>query len=88
MSLTYDPAALAEVPQNQLARAKKKIEWLWHNRAHVRHERLRHELNPFLKIRTGDLRIIYTFDADSDDMKIRVVGMRDDIYERVATNSE
>ena len=82
MPLRYDPDALDGLPSNQLGRARTKIEWLWANRAAVNHEQLRHDLNPFYKRRAGDLRIIYTYDEESDEMVIWLVGLRDDIYER------
>ena len=88
MSLSYDPEAIDGVPKNQLSRLKKKIEWLWRNRAGIVHKRLKHDLNVFYTIRTGDLRIINTFDPDADDMRIRLVGMRNDVYERAASLTE
>jgi mRNA-degrading endonuclease RelE of RelBE toxin-antitoxin system len=59
-----------------------KIEWLWTNRRSVKHFPLSGNLSRFSKRRVGKYRIIYTYEPNSDDMVIRLVGLRDDIYSR------
>jgi mRNA interferase RelE/StbE len=80
MSLLYDPDALASIPSNDIDRVMKKIDWLWLNREFVTHESLSENLSGFYKRRLGKYRIIYTYDNDSDDMVIRLAGLRDTIY--------
>lgn len=84
MALRIDPEALEGVPHNLRQRATDKLRWLWDNRADIRHEQLRHQLNPYYKLRTGSLRIIYTWDQDDDDLRVLLVGLRDDVYERAS----
>jgi mRNA interferase RelE/StbE len=80
MSLLYDPDALVSIPHNDIDRVMKKIDWLWLNREFVTHESLSENLSEFYKRRLGKYRIIYTYDNDSDDMVIRLAGLRDTIY--------
>lgn len=80
MSLLYDPDALVSIPYNDIDRVLKKIDWLWLNREFVTHESLSENLSGLYKRRLGKYRIIYTYDNDSDDMVIRLAGLRDTIY--------
>ena len=58
----------------------KKIDWLWLNREYVTHQPLSENLSEFYKRRVGKYRILYTYDNDSDDMVIYLLGLRDTIY--------
>lgn len=80
MSLLFDPDALTSVPRSDVDRIMKKIDWLWLNREYVTHETLSENLSGFYKRRLGKYRILYTYDNDSNDMVIRLVGLRDTIY--------
>jgi len=80
MSLLFDPDAFASVPRSDTDRIMKKIDWLWLNREYVTHEPLSENLSGFYKRRLGKYRIVYTYDNDSDNMVVRLVGLRDTIY--------
>ncbi len=84
MSLLYHPEALAGIPRDRTTstQLKVKIGWLWRNRHGVRHLPLSGDLAGFYKRRAGKYRIIYTFDADRDEMVIRLIGPRDTIYKQ------
>ena len=84
MALRYDPSAFDDVPVSERSRLIRKCEWLWTNRHLLTHSSLRYDLNPFLKWEVGNYRIIYTYDDESDDIVIRLVGHRRDIYKRAA----
>ncbi len=81
MGLSYHPNALAAIQQQDANRLKNKIEWLWANRNLVNHFPLSENLSGFFKRRVGRYRIIYSYDPNPDDMVIRLVGLRDDIYQ-------
>ena len=80
MGLSFDPDALDSVPQQDAPRLKSKIDWLWANREVVNHFPLSENLSGFYKRRVGKYRIIYSFDANPDEMVIHKIGLRDDIY--------
>ena len=80
MGLKFHQDALAGIPRQDASRLKNKIDWLWHNRSIVKHTPLKEELSGFFKKRLGKYRIIYTYDPDPDDMVIRKVGRREEIY--------
>jgi mRNA interferase RelE/StbE len=80
MSLLFDPEAFASAPRKDVERLMKKIDWLWLNREYVTHELLSENLSGFYKRRLGKYRIMYTYDNESDDMVICLVGLRDTIY--------
>lgn len=82
MALRFHPEALTGIPDKDAERLKARIDWLWANRLAVQHHPLRANLSGFYKRRVGDYRIIYTWDANPDDMVIRLVGTRDEIYDR------
>ena len=84
MTLRYDDDAFADVPRSELQRLVRKTEWLWSNRAVLNHTFLTEKLNPFMRWRVGDYRIIYTFDRERDHLVIRLVGHRRDVYNRAA----
>ncbi|MCH8826639.1 MAG: type II toxin-antitoxin system RelE/ParE family toxin [Chloroflexi bacterium] len=81
MGLLYHPDALKGLPPQDAKRIKDKIDWLWANRYVVNHFPLRENLSGFYKRRIGRYRIIYTYDSNPDDMVVRLVGSRDDIYD-------
>lgn len=80
MPLFYVPHALDDIPSCDTDRLKRKIDWLWINRAYVKHECLHGNFSGFYKRRLGNYRIIYTYDETADDMIIHLVGLRDSIY--------
>ncbi len=80
MPLLYDDDALSDVPAQDLQRIVEKAEWLWVYRQAVTHHPLRHNLSGFYKRRAGNYRIIYTYDTELDELVIRLVGTRDDVY--------
>jgi mRNA interferase RelE/StbE len=82
MGLLFHPDALASIPQKDAERTKEKVDWLWANRHIVHHSPLRENLSGFCKRRVGQYRIIYTYDADQDNMVVCLVGSRDDIYKK------
>ena len=79
--LRFDPDALSGVGKSEGERILKKIESLWSNRRIVVHHPLRHELSGFFKRVVGKYRIVYSYDDNSDDMVIHLVGTRDTIYQ-------
>ncbi len=80
MALLFNPEILSYFPPKDVKRLMKKIDWLWLKREYVTHEYLSENLSGFYKKRVGKYRIIYTYDNESDDMKIHLVGPRDTIY--------
>ena len=80
MALLFDPAAFTDIPKHHLGRLMRKIDWLWVNRMVIRHHQLSENLIGFYKRRLGKYRILYSYDSDSDDMVIYLVGLRDTIY--------
>ncbi len=80
MGLRFHADALTGVRQVDAKRVKDKVEWLWEHRAAIDHHSLKGKLSGFYKRRLGKYRIINTFDPNVDDLVIRRVGMRDDIY--------
>ena len=82
MGLLYHPDALKGLLPQDAKRIKDKIDWLWANRRVVNHFPLRENLSGWYKRRIARFRIIYTYDANPDDMVICLVGSRDDIYNR------
>ena len=84
MSLLYDPEAFLGVPKQDAKRLKNKTEWLWVHRKEIIHHSLTSNLSGYLKRTVGPYRIIYEYDKDTDDMVIRLVGLRDAIYDIAA----
>ncbi len=82
MGLLYHPDALEGLPPQDAKRIRDKIDWLWANRHAVNHTPLRENLSGWYKRRIGRYRIIYTYDSNPDDLVVRLVGSRDDIYDR------
>ena len=80
MPLSYHPDALKGVQPQDAKRLKDKIDWLWDNRDLVTHHPLKQNLVGYYKRRLSKYRILYTFDSTPDEMVIRRVGLRDDIY--------
>ncbi len=83
MPLRFDnDAFLPEIPSEDARRLIAKIEWLWNSRRLVTHHPLTGTLRGFYKRRLGKYRIIYTYEPNPDEMVIRLVGTRDDIYRK------
>lgn len=78
--LRFDPDAFSGIPQSESERILKKIQWLWDYRRIVMHHPLRHELSGYYKRLLGKYRIVYSYDENSDEMVIHLVGTRDSIY--------
>lgn len=81
MSLLYDPEAFSGLPKLESKRLKNKTEWLWVHRKEIIHHSLTSNLSGYFKRTLGAYRIIYEYDKDTDDMVIRMVGLRDTIYD-------
>ena len=79
--LRFDPEAFSGVGKFESERLLRKIEWLWENRRIVIHHPLRHDLSGYFKRVVGKYRVVYSYDDDSDDMVIYLVGTRDTIYQ-------
>lgn len=79
--LYFDPDAFSGVGKSEGERILKKIEWLWDNRRIVIHHPLRHDLSGFFKRVVGKYRVVYSYDDNSDNMVIYLVGTRDTIYQ-------
>ncbi len=82
MGLLFHPDALKGLSPQDARRIQDKIDWLWANRGAVNHFPLRENLSGFYKRRVGRYRVVYTYDSNPDDMVIRLVGSRDDIYRK------
>ncbi len=80
MPLKIDETALDGVAEKDKGRVLDKIEWLWENRVAVAHHPLKENLAGLYKKRFGKYRIIYTYDSNPDELIVRIVGTRDDIY--------
>jgi mRNA-degrading endonuclease RelE of RelBE toxin-antitoxin system len=89
MSLLYDPEAFSDIPKQDYKRLTNKAEWLWVHRKEIIHHPLSANLSGYFKRTVGTYRIIYDYDKEKDDIGfpiggcivIRVVGLRDTIYE-------
>ena len=84
MALLFHENALSGVPRQHAQRVIDKVQWLWANRRAVSHDPLGHNLSGFSKRRLGKFRIIYTYDDDSDEMIVHLVGTRDEIYKTLS----
>jgi mRNA-degrading endonuclease RelE of RelBE toxin-antitoxin system len=83
MPLRFDKDAfLAGIPQEDIRRLMARIEWLWANRRLVKHSPLSGQLRGLYKRRLGMYRIIYSYDPNPDELVIRLVGTRDEIYRK------
>lgn len=80
MGFAYAPDALGGVASNQITRIVKKIDWLWLHRREIVHVPLTGAFSGYFRLRVGDYRVIYTYDPDADDMYVRIIGHRKDIY--------
>ena len=80
MALRYDPNSFEKVPISERRRFIRKCEWLSANRQRLTHTLLRYDLNTLLKWEFGVYRILYTYDSDSDDLIIRLIAHRRDVY--------
>lgn len=83
MPLLFVPDALESVPNREMEPIKRKIDWLWVNRMVVTHLPLHGNLSGFFKRPWGKYRIIYSYDKVLDEMVIRLVGLRDSIYQDI-----
>ena len=84
MTLRFDEDSFAGLPKRETERLLKKAEWIWENREVLTHTGLRHDLNPFLRWHVGDYRLIYTYDAESDEMFVHLGAHRRDVYQQAS----
>ncbi len=80
MPLFFAPKAFYNIPQNEMGRLERKINWLWVNRKIVTHMALHGDMKNFFKRPMGKYRIIYKYDEALDEMVVHLVGNRDSIY--------
>ena len=84
MPLLFSPDAFDGIPEHEAKLLMRKSEWLWDHRKEVTHFPLKANLNPYYKREIGDYRILYTYDIDTDEMVICLVGHRKNIYKRAS----
>lgn len=78
--LRFNPEAFSGISHPDGERILKKIERLWEYRSIDVHHPLRYELSGYYKRRLGKYRIVYSYDENTDEMIIHLVGTRDSIY--------
>ncbi len=84
MPLLFDGDAFKGLPKREADRLVKKAEWIWENREVVTHMLLRRDLHPFLVWPVGAYRLIYTYDAEFDEMIVDLGSHTRDIYQRAS----
>jgi mRNA interferase RelE/StbE len=79
----YEPEALADLEKltkSVCQRIVNKINWLAENFDQITPQPLTADLSSFFKLRVGDYRVIYEFDAEKRIIFIDRVGHRREIY--------
>lgn len=71
---------LEKITSTIQSRIIKKLLWLADNFDNIIPESLTANLSDFYKLRIGDYRVIYTFNADNQIITIHEIGHRRDIY--------
>jgi len=82
-NVEFTPAgldSLEELTSTIQERILRKIRWLSENFDDVTPQALSANLSGLFKLRVGDYRIIYSFDAEMEIITIHEVGHRRDIY--------
>jgi mRNA interferase RelE/StbE len=82
-NVEFTPAALdnlEELTSTIQSRILRKIRWLSENFDDVTPQALSADLSGLFKLRIGDYRVIYSFDAEIEMMTIHKVGHRRDVY--------
>ena len=82
MPLFFVPKAFDNIPDDEIDRLERKINWLWVNRKLVTHMALHGDMKGFFKRPMGKYRIIYEYNETQDEMIVHLVGNRDSIYKR------
>jgi mRNA interferase RelE/StbE len=72
--------SLEELTSTIQERILRKIRWLSENFDDVTPQALSANLSGLFKLRVGDYRVIYSFDAEMEIITIHKVGHRRDIY--------
>ncbi len=83
--IEFRPAALRgfkKLPRSAQQRISKAIDLLEENPRPPKAEFLQGQLSGYLRIRTGDYRIIYCIDDDARVISIVKIGDRKDIYKK------
>ncbi|MEB3216128.1 MAG: type II toxin-antitoxin system RelE/ParE family toxin [Nostocales cyanobacterium 94392] len=62
-------------------RILRKIRWLSENFEDITPQALGADLSDLFKLRVGDYRVIYSFDAETQIMTIHKAGHRRDVYD-------
>ncbi len=71
---------MAGLDQTVAQRVLTKIRWLAENLNVITPIRLTGKLRNICKLRVGDWRVFYEYQADADRMVIRAVGNRREVY--------
>lgn len=82
-NVEFTPAGLdglEELTSTIQERILRKIRWLSENFDDVNPQALSADLNGLFKLRVGDYRAIYSFDAEMEIITIHKVGHRRDVY--------
>ena len=83
-SLEFKPVAEAELKaltSTIQIRVAKKIKWLAQNFDSISPQALAADLGGFYKLRVGDYRVVYSFDAEGEHIVIHRIGHRRDVYD-------
>lgn len=83
-SVEFTPAgldSLEELKSTIQERILRKIRWLSENFDDVTPQALGADLSGLFKLRVGDYRVLYSFDAEIQIMTIHKIGHRRDVYD-------
>ncbi len=82
-SVSFEPESIDDldrISQVMRVRILKKIQWLSVNFEKISPLPLTSQWSGFYKLRVGDYRVIYEFDAESQSIFITRIGHRREIY--------
>lgn len=71
---------LARLDQSIAQRVLKKLRWMAENFEVVKHEALTGEWEGVFKLRVGDYRVLYTFDAAQQRIIVHFIKHRREVY--------
>ena len=83
-STEYEPEAIASLEKLSVSNRKRiiaKINWIAENFEQIKPQPLTADLSGFYKLRVGDYRVIYEFNAEESILFIDKVGHRSEIYD-------